>query len=835
MKLKLSSLFIFLSLSIPVVQGQTIIYVNHHATGANTGASWHDAYPTLQDALAVAVAPAEIWVAGGTYKPFEGFSPPPDVRSVSFEVGDGIAVYGGFNGVETLRAERNPAVNPTILSGDLENNDAGLGNEDNSYHVIVTTGGTPILDGLTITAGHADTNGGGAIVATGTALVTNCIIEGNASRADGGAVTASGNPVFTGCTFRGNSAATNGGAITITVGITTISNCVFEANTARAGGAIHFRNATVVLTDSRFDSNQAVTEAGALYGGAIVGALNVSNCEFTNNQAGYVGGGVRVDVSGTGIQFTGCHFSGNTSVNHGGAFYLSGSSAPVGFQGCQFVSNQSGANGGGLAVSGGSATGLVVEDCLFRGNTATLNGGGLWMLLSTATANVMICRDCLFQGDASSQNGGGVFLDTTSTRTPSETFINCTFQGNQATGNGGAVGGATGSSYILGSPNLHNCLIWNNASAGSTNGAAASIGGYLFAGGDHNLIQNIAATGTGSLDGTIAGNDPLFVAPGDPLTAPDATGDARLGVGSPVLDIGDNTTNASPFDASGAPRIANTTIDFGAYEAILGPAIAVRRAGETAELASNTVLELGAFRFEDGPQTFTFEVANDGLAALSGLAVTPSGSAAGSTSLMQPASSLAAYGTTLFEATVTPSAAGPQTLVLSLASNDADKNPFVLTLNFLFASDVADTDGDGLSDYFEWTDNNPGTDPAAADTDHDGVSDGAEIRLGGLGFANGRDDSARLAEIQSDAQNLGLYSETNIGNLALGQPLLTRDPNSGNFSLRTGVLTSPDLATPFVTLTNFTPTFNPTTGEITIEFPAPDTDTSFYRVFGTVP
>ena len=48
------------------------IYVDASATGADTGLSWTDAYPTLQEALADAVSGDKIWVAAGVYYPDEG-------------------------------------------------------------------------------------------------------------------------------------------------------------------------------------------------------------------------------------------------------------------------------------------------------------------------------------------------------------------------------------------------------------------------------------------------------------------------------------------------------------------------------------------------------------------------------------------------------------------------------------------------------------------------------------------------------------------------------------------------------------------------------------------
>jgi hypothetical protein len=63
-----------------------VLFVDQSATGAATGLSWHDAVPTLQDALALGSIDYEVWIAGGVYYPDEGGGQTADDRSASFQL-----------------------------------------------------------------------------------------------------------------------------------------------------------------------------------------------------------------------------------------------------------------------------------------------------------------------------------------------------------------------------------------------------------------------------------------------------------------------------------------------------------------------------------------------------------------------------------------------------------------------------------------------------------------------------------------------------------------------------------------------------------------------------
>ena len=151
------------------------LYVNHLATGGNNGSSWDNALHSLQDALTFATCMEEIWVAAGTYTPDIGIGKTPGDRSATFQLIENVGLYGGFNGTETTRDERDVRRNETILSGDLLGDDVEFTkNDENSYHVV-TGVENAILDGFTITRGK---NSG--MFNDGTSIIiNNCIFSYN--------------------------------------------------------------------------------------------------------------------------------------------------------------------------------------------------------------------------------------------------------------------------------------------------------------------------------------------------------------------------------------------------------------------------------------------------------------------------------------------------------------------------------------------------------------------------------------------------------------------------------------------------------------------------------
>lgn len=243
-------------------------FVKADAVGANNGTSWLNAYTSLQSALVVAKSGDEIWVARGTYTPATPATPSP--RGVSFTMESGVRVLGGFFGNESQASQRNPRVNVTILSGDINGDDTpNFGNRaDNSLNVVraVDVLSTGVLDGFTIRGGAADSGaniqGGGLRVTRGAPLISNCV-------------------------FRDNSALSSG------------AGCLFGESSARVSHVAFFGN--------QASSSTAIDIQGS-------GSVNVHHCTIAGNTITGNGPAVRV-LNVTGGTMRGCVLWDNTNAN----------------------------------------------------------------------------------------------------------------------------------------------------------------------------------------------------------------------------------------------------------------------------------------------------------------------------------------------------------------------------------------------------------------------------------------------------------------------------------------------------------------------------------------
>jgi len=248
------------------VAGARVIYVDAGATGPlHNGTTWCQGVSNLQDGLLLSVPGDVLLVAGGTYTPDRGIGTIPKDRSASFLLRRGVTIVGGFAGCGAADPDaRDPASYETILSGDLDSDDEpGFVNiDDNSYHVVTSgfLNTNPVLDGLTISGGNADgpdpeLRGGGLYNVGGSPTIRNCTFRRNRAHLGGAINNEGGGPKIEHCVFAGNAAGFSGGAIRGWNALIDVTNCLFVANTAEAGGAAWHGASTVSLRNCTFVAN----------------------------------------------------------------------------------------------------------------------------------------------------------------------------------------------------------------------------------------------------------------------------------------------------------------------------------------------------------------------------------------------------------------------------------------------------------------------------------------------------------------------------------------------------------------------------------------------------
>lgn len=545
----------------PVRASGDIIYVRADALGANDGTSWPDAFTDLQDALDTARArlpePTEIWVAQGVYKPDRGTGN----KYLSFDLPDGVAVFGGFVGTDEKIGDRNPDLFQTVLSGDLLDNDdfseltdhpcchgddgKGTGCPDDGCRQMVCASSDPCCSigptGWTSQCGRlagqfccplcrptrcdnsqrvVSANGEGAAVL----LDGVTIADGEQTLdPDAGDATASGAGLETflkvklsRCVFLHNRAM-GGAAIFGGVESVDLDRCLVVQNESTGGtGVVFVLGGTITMQETMVRDNLGD-------GMTVFSSGRIGDCGFVRNA------GTGLTILRDGLNVIGCLFQENDTMGYGGGARNFGFTQ---IGNCTFVGNTSSFAGGGLYSSALSP--VVVVSCLFTGNRA---GGGV-----------------LYPGAPISEGAGGAIAAGFG-----DVFIlNSTIVGNYA----GEVGGVS-----LGPGRVANSILWGNQDTTGM-GEEAQIGLPIFDPAPE-LQFNVIQGWTGTLDGTgMLDIDPGFVdALGEDGIVGTLDDDFHLRADSPLINAGEVNPPLMPNrDFDNHPRPLCGRVDIGAFE-----------------------------------------------------------------------------------------------------------------------------------------------------------------------------------------------------------------------------------------------------------------------------
>ncbi len=334
---------------------ENVIFVDGDAKGSNDGSTWSNAYILLQDALAVAEAENEIWVAEGTYYPTEDAD-----TSVSFQMVDDVAVYGGFSGTETSLDERDWEENVTILSGDPGVKDDA---SDNAVKVVIAA--NALLDGFTISDGAFSQTEMGPPSDSDSEMgekpegqlsaeeLPDGELPGDkgAMESDESSGSSTGHSSPDEVTSGDASSSSNGNGIIIWEVAPTIKNCIITNNTGGKGAGVY------IMGTSDLDSLPTFI-----------------NTTISENVASGRGGGVSIDMMSQAI-FIDCIFDSNECTSgKGGAIYNDFGGSPL-LENCLFINNyaQSGA-----AFANDGVSNPVISNTTFYNNTADEAGAALY-------------------------------------------------------------------------------------------------------------------------------------------------------------------------------------------------------------------------------------------------------------------------------------------------------------------------------------------------------------------------------------------------------------------------------------------------------------------------
>ncbi|MGD0572722.1 MAG: right-handed parallel beta-helix repeat-containing protein [Sedimentisphaerales bacterium] len=242
---------------------------------------------------------------------------------------------------------------------------------------------------------------GGAIYMNPNCEVTisNSIFNGNSAKENGGAIETQSDLTISDCAFSDNSVSGNGdftgfgGAVDVysdgTALAIDVNNCSFIGNKSLQGGALSTEN---------------------FYGGATSNGFD--NCIFTNNTA-QIGGALELSMGQSTVMIADSNFSGNTATSgNGGAIDCFYTSADI--NSCEFFSNSTEGTftyGGGINLEGYdySVGGHTIINSLFAGNSSSYDGGAI---ACEDDSVAPLIQNCTFSQNTASQSGGSIYADS---------------------------------------------------------------------------------------------------------------------------------------------------------------------------------------------------------------------------------------------------------------------------------------------------------------------------------------------------------------------------------------------------------------------------------------
>ncbi|MEM9478473.1 MAG: right-handed parallel beta-helix repeat-containing protein, partial [Verrucomicrobiota bacterium] len=215
-----------------------------------------------------------------------------------------------------------------------------------------------------------------------------------------------------------------------------------------------------------------------------------------NNRIFRIDGTPPLNVLIEGLRFQGGYANGPGEDGYGGAIYVGGVGTALGIdvdlKDVEFVNN-SALKGGGFAFSDAIGT-LTVEGCLFEGNYATTEAGGL----AFYSGQQFLCSNSTYTNNATDGDAGGLML------TAFTNLRNVTVAGNIADANSDGGGSDIAGGICIGATTTviaNNCLIAGNTRTQDMPFDFDDIQGNNITSPSHNFVSDPGSAG-GIMHGT---------------------------------------------------------------------------------------------------------------------------------------------------------------------------------------------------------------------------------------------------------------------------------------------------------------------------------------------
>ena len=512
-----------------------------------------------------------------------------------------------------------------------------------STYTAISNGGTLNIAGVSFDGNVTGTDGG-AIDSSSTGVVhiagSNFVGNKAGTTFQGGAIRSSGELVVAGSNFNGNSAGDGGGAISISGGKLEIADTIFSGNLAtggsgKGGGAIHISSSAIItslsITRSVFSGNLS-TKGG---GGAIFhdtdDLLAIRDSSFQGN------------LAGTPI----------SDVRPGGAILNWGTLA---ISGSVFLNNGASGNGGAIANGDAGATDqtpsparhglLTLDNVSFTANAAADKGGAIANMYLN-DGQTLTGTNVTFSSNAAISSGGGIYNDEP--RYDLATFANTIFDGSDGTGGNCGDPDAGTDTIVSNGHNLDSGTSCALSAAGDLSSADPKLDLPSFNGGPlATLLTQKLKPGSAAIDA----GDPAICA-----AAPVSNQDQR---GKPRPKDGDG--NGTAICDIGAFENDELAAGFGSAPVQPGPIVFGNAKVNTTIGAGFSLLDTGDASLHIGPATISGANASD-FTLTTALPIT-----------------IAPGGTATINLSCTPTAEGPRSATLTLATNDSQHPSVAYTL-----------------------------------------------------------------------------------------------------------------------------------------------------------